>query len=139
MSVCRMKRALLTGLSFVMLSISHGQGVPVIRFGKFETHGPQTTTIKRILSDPKLTVNNNGCKVTGFDVSGMAPGKEYIGPYTSTSNKLTEAQIRYIKSLYPECQLWINHIHVKCKGGVTYEIGTGRTEFSIYFFNIVEE
>lgn len=125
---------LCTLLSFT--AVAQQQGEDKIRFGDYQKFGPQNTTVAQIIKAHKFTTFDKNCKVVGFDIYGMVPGKEYIGPYHSDNNKLTESQVNYIKSLYHGGNLWINHIKVKCADGTEYEIGKDNTEFSIYYFTI---
>lgn len=111
---------------------------PQIRFGNFEQYGLHEASVKDILSQPKFTSLTPGCKVVSFDINGTEPNKEFIGPYHSKSNMLTSDQIRYIRSLYKNCKMWMCNIHVKCSDGTEYVLGKGDTEFSIYNFTITE-
>lgn len=116
--------------------LSAQQKQPELYFGNYRKFGPQETTINDLVSVPRFTVLTKGCRIVSFDINGMMPGKEFVGPYQSTNEKLTESQVNYIKSLGPGANLWINHIRVKCKDGAEYELGQGNTEFSIYYFTI---
>lgn len=130
-------RSLLVCFSLcVCMSLSAQTKQPELYYGNYQKFGPQETTIQELLSVPKFTVLTKGCRITSFDINGMMPGKEFIGPYQSTNGKLTESQINYIKSLGPGANLWFNHIHVKCKDGTERVLGEGNTEFSIYYFII---
>lgn len=112
------------------------EGLPMIRYGNFEQMGVQHASTAKLLKVPKFTVLKDGCAVKGFEVSGVVPGKQMIGPYVSETDSLTDAQYRYINSLEKEGQVWFHHIQVNCKDGNSYILGKDNTEFSIYFFTI---
>lgn len=133
-----MKRFLIHIAGLIILaSTSQAQEMPpMIHYGNFEQTGLQHATVAHLLKVPKFTVLKDGCAVKGFEVSGVMPGKQMIGPYVSETDSLTDAQYRYINSLEKDGQVWFHHIRINCKDGNSYILGKDDTEFSIFFFNI---
>lgn len=121
----------------ILAPVLHAQeGLPMLLYGNFKQMGLQQATVSQLLEVPRFTVLKEGCAVKGFEVSGVVPGKQMIGPYVSETDSLTDAQYRYINSLEKEGQVWFHHIQVNCKDGNSYILGKDNTEFSIYFFTI---
>jgi hypothetical protein len=126
-----------TIFAFIALQ-AHAQSGPQVRLGKFDHLGAYESTVAEILATPKLTSFTPGCKITSFDIRGIEPNQDTTNPYRSKGPVFSPDQVRYIKSLYKDCLLWINNIHVKCSDGTEYVLGKEKTEFSIYSFKIKE-
>ncbi|MBS1771645.1 MAG: hypothetical protein JST82_02205 [Bacteroidetes bacterium] len=113
------------------------QEQPLVQFGDFKGYGVFEASVAQIIAHPVMKSLDKKCKIISFDIYGIVPTKQYIGPYRSEGAKMTDAQIRYVKSLGPGANLWINNIHIKCKDGEKV-IGGDNNAFGIYFFNITK-
>lgn len=129
-----MKYLLFTLIIICSLKTTHAQ--PKVQFGNYAGYGARTVPLDSLLAKPYFTVDMKGCKVVSFDVSGIAPGKEFIGPFPSKNNKLTEQQYNYINGMRKYYKLWFHNIKVRCADGTETILGKDGTTFSIYFFTI---
>ena len=129
-----MKPFLLTLLVLICFTTTHAQ--PKVHFGDYTKYSVQTVTLDSLLAKPYFTVDTRGCKVVSFDVTGIAPGKEPIGPFPSKNNKLTKQQYNYINGMRKLYKLWFHNIKVRCKDGTEVVLADANNPFSAYFFTI---
>jgi hypothetical protein len=108
----------------------------LVVYGNFPGYGVRSAGIEEILANTRMKCLEKKCKVVSFDICGINPGKEYIGPYRSDGDTMNDAQKRYVRSLVTDSKLWICNIVVRYKDGTERVLGKGDTEYSIYFFTI---
>ncbi len=85
---------------------------PNVWIGSIRTY---YTTREAILSNPILTTDSVGCRVSGFTVSLQAPGHDFFGPLYSNTWEMTEIQKSKIKEWdYKDVTIFIQDIHLNC-------------------------
>ena len=73
------------------------------------------TTREKILSEPKLTTDSVGCRVSGFTISLQAPGQPFYGPLYAVGEDFTQVQKDVIQKWdYPNVTFYIQDIHLNC-------------------------
>jgi len=85
---------------------------PKVWVGHINTY---STTREQILSNPMMTTDSVGCRVSGFTISLQAPGHPFYGPLYAVGENFTQVQKDVIQQWdYPNVTFYIQDIHLNC-------------------------
>ena len=120
-----MKKLLLACILLSFICVGHAfaqnpAGSPVVHFGKTPLpvfsngkFAPVTTTIKEILSDPKLIIEPAGSKVVSFVFSFIPKSHDAFGPFNIHGSSLTPEIINLLTGMSnSEGKIYLESIQV---------------------------